>query len=592
VTSPGVSVVVPVCDGARWLRETLQAIDSQRDGRPFEIIAVDDGSRDGSRRILEEAQEAGRLTLLDGPGRGIAAAINTGVRAAAQPLIAQVDQDVRLDPGWLATLADAFGDPEVAAAQGRYTTSAADPFWARVMGRDLEARYEAIRGLAVDHVCTGNTVYRATALHQVGLLDEGLGYGSDNDLSYRLIAAGHRLVFCPTATSHHAWRASLRGYLRQQYGVGYGRLDVVARHPRRSGGDAVSGALMMAHAPAMLLALVAAVVALPLALAGGDPRVPAALSLGLIGVLFAERSMAGVRAWRRTHDPAALAFGPAHLLRDVAWAWAICRWAWRRVTRAAALPVHSMARRPTALARLPRADPAHLGVLTVVPAYNEALSLGDVVGELRRVCPSLPILVVDDGSTDDTALLLPRLGVRWLSLPQRLGVGGAVRAGLRYAAARGVDVVVRVDGDGQHRACDIGRLLAPVAADRLDVVIGSRYLDRPLGRPGLRRWMQRTLAACLTIWTGQRITDPTSGFWCFGPRAVDLLRHHHPTGYPEPELLLLLVRNRLRVGEVPVRVRPRRAGRTSLTPARAGVAFARTLLALVLVPVRRIVRSD
>jgi hypothetical protein len=98
---------------------------------------------------------------------------------------------------------------------------------------------------------------------------------------------------------------------------------------------------------------------------------------------------------------------------------------------------------------------------------------------------------------------------------------------------------------------------------------------------------QAALAGCLTVWTRQRFTDPTSGFWLFGPRAVRLLGRHHPTGYAEPELVLFLCRNGLRVGEVPIRMRPRRAGRTSITPARATLAFARTILALMMVPVRK-----
>ena len=97
--STGVSFVMPVYNGRRWLCEALDAIDAQRDGRPFEVIVVDDGSRDGSRRILEEAVRSGRVTVIDGPGRGIAAAINAGVREARYPIICQVDQDVILAPG-------------------------------------------------------------------------------------------------------------------------------------------------------------------------------------------------------------------------------------------------------------------------------------------------------------------------------------------------------------------------------------------------------------------------------------------------------------------------------------------------------------
>jgi glycosyltransferase involved in cell wall biosynthesis len=188
--------------------------------------------------------------------------------------------------------------------------------------------------------------------------------------------------------------------------------------------------------------------------------------------------------------------------------------------------------------------------------------------------------------------VLEELRVERLGLGQRLGVGGAMRAGLRYARRRGYDSVVRVDGDGQHQASEIARLLGPVAAGLADVAIGSRYLrSDATDTPRVRRWTQRALATCLSLLTGRRITDPTSGFSAFGPRAVRLLGSHYPTGYPEPELLLFLARTGLRVVEVPIRMRRRQSGRTSLTVPRAGLAAARTLLALVVVPLRAAVEE-
>jgi hypothetical protein len=149
-----------------------------------------------------------------------------------------------------------------------------------------------------------------------------------------------------------------------------------------------------------------------------------------------------------------------------------------------------------------------------------------------------------------------------------------------------------MDGDGQHRACDIARVLAPVTAGRADAALGSRFLHRPRPSAGLRRAGQAVLGACLSTVTGSRVTDPTSGFWLFGPRALRLLSGHHPAGYAEPELLLFLSRNGLRVTEVPIRMRPRRGGRTSLTWSRALLASARTALAFVIVPFRRLVEGQ
>ncbi len=590
----GVSFVVPVLDGARTLDAALAAILAQDDGRPFELIAVDDGSRDASPAILGRYAADPRVRVLPGPRRGAAAAINLGVRAARHPFIAQVDQDVLVQPGWLARLVRRLSSPAVGAAQGRYVPDRADSALARVAALDLALRYDRLPEGPVDHVCTGNTVYRREALLAVGLLDESLGYGYDNDLSYRLGRAGYQLVFCPEATSLHRGRRTMRAYLRQQYGVGYGRLDVVARHPHRVLGDDVSGPGMVLHAPVALVALLSTA-AMGAAAAAGRPWAPFGVSAAVAAApLVIERARAGVVAARRYRDAAGLLFVPVHLARDAAWAAAILVWTARRLAGRSPSARHSMPapRGASASLRLPAApapdSPARAGRpwLVIVPAFNEAANLPSVTAELRRAAPDADILVVDDGSTDGTDALLDSLGVRWMRLRPRLGVGGAVRAGLRYACQRGYPVVVRMDGDGQHAADDIGRLTEPVLAGRADVAIGVRAPGATDARSRLRRASLRVLAWCLSMVTRQRVTDPTSGFWAFGPRAVRLLAAHYPTGYSEPELRLLLGRNGLRVAEVPVGMRPRLAGRTSLTPVRAGHAMARTMLALLVVPLR------
>ncbi len=224
--------------------------------------------------------------------------------------------------------------------------------------------------------------------------------------------------------------------------------------------------------------------------------------------------------------------------------------------------------------------------LCLIPAYNEAGSLPAVVEELRAWSPDLDVLVVDDGSNDGTTVLLSRLGVRWLRFPERMGIGSAIRAGLRFATRLGYDTVVRTDGDGQHAARDIDDVLAPILARDADVVLGSRYKAGDRASVSPASFARRSLAACLSVLTNDAVTDPTSGFCAFGPRAMELLAEHHPTGYPEPELRLLLSRNRLRVVEVPVRERARLAGRTSLTPARVTAASARVALAMLVVPLR------
>ena len=180
--------------------------------------------------------------------------------------------------------------------------------------------------------------------------------------------------------------------------------------------------------------------------------------------------------------------------------------------------------------------------------------------------------------------VVPTLGVRWLQLSDRLGIGSAMRAGLRYALRQGYDTVIRIDGDGQHRADDIDAVLTPVSASHADIAIGTRYHQAGASR---KPRAISALAKLLSARTGWRVTDPTSGFYALGPRAIRILAEHHPTGYPEPELRLFLRRNALSVVEVGVQPRARLMGRTTLTTGRLAAAAARVLLALVIVPLRR-----
>ena len=592
----GVSVVIPVRNGAATIARTIASIVSQADGRPIEILVIDDRSTDESPAILKALADTGTIRLLAGAGRGASAAMNLGLRAAAHPLVCQIDQDVELLPGWMSrVIATLEHDPRLAAVQGHYTTNRASGLIARAMGLDLELRYAALQHGETGHVCTGNTAYRAAALREVGLFDESLGYGNDNDMSYRLREAGWRLAHCRQARSLHRWRDGLLGYARQQYGFGYGRLDLVAKHPRRVAGDSVSPASMMVHPIVMFLTTVGFIVAMVQGAAGADWRAAAATGAGLALLLMVERAVAGIRAFWRFGDPAALTFPVLHLVRDAAWVAAIVRWTSRRVRGRVSRPSDSMRERP-ATSRAPtepvvRFVPTPTRTLGVIPAHNEAATIAVVVADIRACCPDLDLLVVDDGSTDGTDEILHRIGVRWLQLPERMGVGRAVRAGLRYGRRQGYDSAIRLDGDGQHGAEDIASVLAPLREGRADAVLGSRFMIRSTGGPRIVRAAQRALAMCLSALTRRAVTDPTSGFCALGPRAMRLLADHHPTGYPEPELRLFLSRNDLVAVEVPVESRPRLGGRTSLTMGRITAAGARVLLAMLIVPLRRAVHG-
>ncbi len=246
--------------------------------------------------------------------------------------------------------------------------------------------------IEVDHVCTGNTVYRRSALLAIGGLDPHFGYGYDNDLSYRLTDAGHRLVRRDDARSLHHWPATFGGYLGQQYGQGYGRIDLLAKHRRRVAGDDVSGALMMARAPLTAAALAAFLLAMVVAAEGGPWQTVSLVALGVLVVLALERAIVGWSAFRTTGETAALALPFAHFARDVCWATAILHWCVRRALRVPEEPRWSMPRRqPSVSLPRPRVARGARGadrVLVLVPAHNEAESLSFVVAELRSAAPT------------------------------------------------------------------------------------------------------------------------------------------------------------------------------------------------------------
>jgi glycosyltransferase involved in cell wall biosynthesis len=205
--------------------------------------------------------------------------------------------------------------------------------------------------------------------------------------------------------------------------------------------------------------------------------------------------------------------------------------------------------------------------LIVIPAYNEARNLPGVLDSLRAAYPTWDLLVVDDGSSDDTATVAAAHGARVLRLPFNLGIGGAVQAGLLYAARHDYDVCAQIDGDGQHNAAETARLIEELQTSGADAVIGSRFLpDSPSGyRPGLRRRIGITiLRTVISRLTGQRVTDPTSGQRVLGRRAIALLAPVYPQEYPEPEALHLMLRAGLRVIERPVTMNARRHGVSSI----------------------------
>jgi len=226
-------------------------------------------------------------------------------------------------------------------------------------------------------------------------------------------------------------------------------------------------------------------------------------------------------------------------------------------------------------------------LLVVVPAYNEAASIGAVLREVRAVLPDAGVLVVDDGSSDRTRQMALAESVKVLSLPFNLGVGGAMRAGFRYAVRNGYTQVVQVDADGQHDPRHIPLLIEELAG--VDVVVGARFAgEGEYTVRGPRRWAMRLLASYLSRLTGTRLTDATSGFRASGPRAVELFARFYPVEYlgDTVESLVIAALAGLRVKQVAVSMRVRSTGRPSQTPFKALVYLLRAGMALVMARLR------
>jgi glycosyltransferase involved in cell wall biosynthesis len=203
--------------------------------------------------------------------------------------------------------------------------------------------------------------------------------------------------------------------------------------------------------------------------------------------------------------------------------------------------------------------------LIIIPAYNEADSLGALIRDLKEEGQA-DILVVNDGSTDRTEGCLLESGVPSVSLPINLGIGGAVQTGFRYALEKHYDIAVQVDGDGQHDPLYIEDLVRPIFQDQADVVIGSRFVRKTGFQSSYHRRVGiRFLQFLSRLLTGQAITDSTSGFRAYNSRAIAFLADKYAVDFPEPEAVIAMLKRGFRIREVPVEMRGRGAGTSSIS---------------------------
>lgn len=220
-------------------------------------------------------------------------------------------------------------------------------------------------------------------------------------------------------------------------------------------------------------------------------------------------------------------------------------------------------------------------LLVAIPAFNESATVAAVIAEVRQAVPTATVLVVDDGSNDDTATVASKAGASVVTMPFNVGVGGAMRTAFLYAQSHGFQAVVQVDADGQHDPQQIPLLVAELA--QFDVVVGARFAgEGEYEVHGPRKWAMSILSVSLSKIVHAKLTDTTSGFRAAGPRAIELFARRYPSQYlgDTVESLVLAARSGLTVTQVPVVMRPRQGGTPSHSPAKAALYLGRAVMAL------------
>lgn len=226
--------------------------------------------------------------------------------------------------------------------------------------------------------------------------------------------------------------------------------------------------------------------------------------------------------------------------------------------------------------------------LIIVPSYNEAEGISRVVAEIRSRIPYADVVVVNDGSRDQTGRLAEEAGALVIHLSANLGIGGAVQTGYRYAADNGYRYAAQIDGDGQHNPADFERMLDSLRANDADMVVGSRFLKGEGFQSTFARKIGIELFAKLVSGlTGRKVTDPTSGFRVCGRRAIDLFAQDYPTDYPEVEALVLLDNCGFSFVETPVVMNARLAGTSSISALRSVYYMVKVFLAVFIAKSRK-----
>ena len=222
-------------------------------------------------------------------------------------------------------------------------------------------------------------------------------------------------------------------------------------------------------------------------------------------------------------------------------------------------------------------------VLLIIPAYNEEESLRSLIEEIKTVCSGMDYLVVNDCSSDDTERLLEELGANYISLPCNMGIGGAVQSVYRYAAQNGYDIAIQIDGDGQHDVRFVKDMVKLIEDKQADVVIGSRFIDKEgFQSSQARRIGIRILSMLIRLMCGAMVKDVTSGFRAVNRRFIELFAENYPDDYPEPEVIVTAKLYGAVIKELPVVMRERTTGKSSINLKRSIYYMIKVSLAIII----------
>ncbi len=226
----------------------------------------------------------------------------------------------------------------------------------------------------------------------------------------------------------------------------------------------------------------------------------------------------------------------------------------------------------------------NLKILIIIPAFNEEENIQKTIREIKSLPRPVSIVVINDGSKDQTAAKAKQTGVPVISLPFNLGIGGAVQTGFKYAKKNNFNIAVQIDGDAQHNPNCLEDLIKPVLDNQADMTIGSRFLPPHLGYQSsfVRRIGIHFFARLISVLTQSKVTDPTSGFRAYNKKMIAVFSHYYPQDFPEPEAIVVAGRYDARIKEVPVVMRKRAGGISSIRYLRTLHYMVKVTLAILL----------